>query len=213
MERWKALRLARGFFFLGEIMGDILKSARAYEKLLDVEYQFILGRKKKNIMLTVSFDALNFFHLAGFQYLEDMPDILRSRRDIVFYKILNEIITTKQISSSHFYPLIKDRIEYLEFLEFIFDSNKTIFKYNPKTQAFSVIESEFLLKNEVNSRNVFTFLSEDKSSGKYFCRSFFPQTDKDYSLGQTSWTLLYKKKIYKSTQSETVLYDKINKNC
>ena len=204
--------MARGFFFFwGNIMGDILKSARAYEKLLDVEYQFILGRKNKIITLAVSFDAMNFFHLAGFQYLADMPDILRSRRDIIFNKLLNGIITPKQISLSKFYNQIKDRIEYLEFLEEVFDSNKTIFKYNSQTRAFSMIESEFLMKTEVNSRNVFTFLSEDKSNGKYFCRSFFPQTDRDYSLGQTNWALLYKKKIHKSTGKEFVLCDRLNK--
>ena len=204
--------IGAGLFPLGDKMGSVLKSAQAYKKLLDIEYMFILGRKNKKIMLTVSFDALNFFHLAGFQYLEDMPDILRSRRDLIFYRILNGDLTPGQISSSVFYSHIKDRVEYLEFLESIFDSNKTVFKYNPKVQAFSVIESEFLMKNELNSRNVFTFLSQDKSSGKYFCRSFFPQADRDYSLGQTNWTLLYKKKIHKSTGEEFVLYDKMNKN-
>ena len=68
------------------------------------------------------------------------------------------------------------------------------------------------MKNEVKSRNVFIFLSQDKSTGKYFCRSFFPQTDKDYSIGQTNWTLLYKKKIQKSTGIETVLYDRLKKD-
>ena len=32
MERWKALRLARSFFFLGETMSDILEAARAFTK-------------------------------------------------------------------------------------------------------------------------------------------------------------------------------------
>lgn len=89
------------------------------------------------------------------------------------------------------------------------DDNKTIFKYNPKIEAFSAIQADFLLKNEIQARNVFTFLSKDSASGKYFCRSFFPQLDKDYSLGQTNWTLLYKKKIQKSTGTETVLYDRL----
>ena len=192
-------------------MGDILKSAQAYEKLLDIEYQFILGRKNKNITLTVTFDAMNFFHLAGLHYLTDRTTLLFGDRAKLFNLILDEKIKKSQISSSSFYPQIKDRVEYLEFLEPIMDSNNTIFKYNPQTQAFSVIESEFFLKNEVNSRNVFAFLSQDKSTDTYFCRSFFPQTDKDYSIGQTNWTLLYKKKIHKSTKIETVLYDKMKK--
>ena len=200
------------FLFWGNIMGDILKSARAYEKLLYVEYQFILGRKNKQIYFSVFFNEYQFYHLAGLQYLEDRATLLYGDRKKLFYLILAEQIKGSQISSSEFYHQIKDRVEYLEFLEDIFDSNKTIFKYNPQIQVFSAIESEFLLKNELNSRNVFTFLSEDKSSGKYFCRSFFPQTDKDYSIGQTNWTLLYKKKIHKSTGEEYVLYDRLDKN-
>ena len=199
------------FLFSGVEMGNILLSAQAYEKLLDIEYQIIIGRKNKTISLAIDFEASNFFHLSGLQYLEDIPDILRSRRDIVFNKILNGIITPQQISDSNFYGIIKDRVDYLELLESIFDDNKTIFKYNPKLEAFSIIKADFLMKNEIQSRNVFTFLSQDSDSGKYYCRSFFPQIDKDYSSGQTNWTLLYKKKIQKSTGNQTVLYDRLKK--
>ena len=201
----------RGAFFLRKKMSSILISAKAYEKLLDIEYQFILGRKNKQISFSVFFNEYQFFHLSGLQYLVDRSTLLYGDRKKLFYLILNEQIKESQISSSEFYPEIKDRVESLESLESIFNSNKTVFKYNPQTQAFSMIESEFLMKNEVNSRNVFTFLSKDKSSGKYFCRSFFPQTDRDYSIGQTNWALLYKKKIHKSTGKDFVLCDRLNK--
>ncbi len=192
-------------------MGNILATAKAYSSLVDIEYHILLGKKNKNISLVISFEETNFFHLAGFQYLADMPDILRSRRDLLFHKILNGLITQAQIESSKFYPTIKDRIEYLTYLEQIMDSNETVFKYNPKLEVFSAIQADFLMKNQVQTRNVFAFLSQDKSNGKYFCRSFFPQTDKDYSEGQTKWTLLYKKKIQKSTGEESVLYDRVRK--
>ena len=190
-------------------MGDIYTSAKAYEQLLDIEYHIILGKKNKTVELIIFFDENHFFHLAGFQYLEDLPDILRSRRDIVYNKILNGLITSQQVSASSFYSKISDRIDFLSYLEQIIDDNKTIFKYNPKLEAFSAIQADFLLKNEVKTRNVFTFLSKDSDSGKYFCRSFFPQIDKDYSIGQSNWTLLFKKKIQKSTGNETVLYDRL----
>lgn len=192
-------------------MGDIYTSAKAYEKLLDIEYYIILGKKKKTLEFCIFFDENHFFHLAGFQYLEDMPDILRSRRDVVYNKILNGIITPQQISSSAFYSLIQERIDFLFYLEQIIDDNKTVFKYNPKLEVFSAIQADFLLKNELQTRNIFTFLSKDSERGKYFCRSFFPQIDKDYSLGQANWTLLYKKKIQKSTGQETILYDRFLK--
>lgn len=50
---------------------------------------------------------------------------------------------------------------------------------------------------------------KDKNE-KYFCKTFFPQGKKDYTERQTKWTVLFKKKIVKSTNTETVLYK--NKN-
>ena len=110
-----------------------------------------------------------------------------------------------EIESSQNYNYIKDRVIHLPFLEQIFDSNDTIFKYNPALQAFSVIEADFLLKNAINQIPVFVFLSKDKNE-KYFCKSFFTDTKKDYAERQTKWTVLFKKKIIKSSNTETVLY-------
>ena len=192
-------------------MGDILTAAKSYTNLLDIEYQIILGKKNKNITFSIFFEEVHFFHLSGLQYLKDLSRVLTESREQIFRKILRGTLTVQQIESSQYYSEIKDRIEYLAFLEQIIDSNRTIFKYNPKLEAFSAIQADFLLKNEVQTRNVFAFLSQEKSNGKYFCRSFFPQIDKDYSIGQTNWTLLYKKKIQKSTGQETVLYDRLKR--
>jgi len=190
-------------------MGDILAAAKAYTHLLDVEYRIVLGKKKKQISLSIDFEKLHFYHLAGLHYLKDLADTLKGDRAIVFDKILNGNITQALLETSRHYPEIAERIQYLTFLESIIDSNKTVFKYNKKLEAFSAIQADFLLKNEIQARNIFTFLSENPD-GKYFCRSFFPQTDKDYSNGQSTWTLLYKKKISKSTGTETVLYDRLD---
>ena len=192
-------------------MSDILTAAKSYSTLLDFEYQLVLGRKNRSISLSIFFEENQFFHLAGLHYLSDRITILFGDRSQLFRKLLKGIITPNQIESSKFYPEIKDRIEYLAFLEQIMDSNRTVFKYNPKLEAFSAIQADFLLKNEIQARNVFTFLSKEKSKEKYFCRSFFPQMDKDYSIGQANWTLLCKKKIQKSTGQETVLYDKLKR--
>ena len=192
-------------------MADILQAAKSFTYLLDTEYQIVLGKKNKTVELSVIFNENNFFHLAGLHYLLDRTTILFGDRAMLFQRVLNKKSMSEQISSSKYYPEIKERIDYLVYLEQIMDSNKTVFKYNPRLDVFSAIQADFLLKNEVKARNVFTFLSQDATSGKYFCRSFFPQVDKDYSVGQTNWTLLYKKKIQKSTGQETVLYDKLKK--
>lgn len=169
-----------------------------------------MGKKKKNILLSIVFDENNFFHLAGLHYLTDRATLLYGDRAQLFQKILSGTITPQQIESSAFYPQIKERVDYLAFLEQIVDSNKTVFKYNPKLETFSAIQADFLLQNEIEARNIFTFLSHNKMTGTYFCRSFFPQNDKDYSAGQSNWTLLHKKKLYKSTGKEELLYNKLN---
>lgn len=61
MERWKALRLARSFFFLGETMSDILEAARAFTNLLDIEYQLVLGRKIKLFQYLLHSTRITFF--------------------------------------------------------------------------------------------------------------------------------------------------------
>ena len=42
-------------------MADILQAAKSYEKLLDVEYQIVLGKKNKNTPLFIIFEEIHFF--------------------------------------------------------------------------------------------------------------------------------------------------------
>lgn len=196
--------MVQGFFFCGGIMANIIDAQNAFSKLLDIEYEFILGRKGKSVTLRIEFQKLHFFHLVGLQYLRDLPKLAISAED-VYNQIESGHLSTTYIESSHNYDYIKNRVIHLPFLEQIFDSNDTIFKYNPALQAFSVIEADFLLKNAINQIPVFVFLSKDKNE-KYFCKSFFTDTKKDYAEHQTKWTVLYKKKIIKSSNTETVLY-------
>ncbi|MBR6078691.1 MAG: hypothetical protein IKP60_00855 [Treponema sp.] len=190
---------------------DILTAAQSFSKLLDVEYQIILGKKKNLECLSISFEKQHFYHLAGLHYLRDLADIFSGDRALVFEKILSETISQRHIELSRHFSKITDRIEYLSYLEQIMDSNETVFKYNSRLDVFSAVQADFLMKNEIQTRNVFTFLSQNASTGKYFCRSFFPQTDRDYTEGQTRWTLLYKKKLWKSTGQENVLYDRMRR--
>ncbi|MBP5602417.1 MAG: hypothetical protein J6X78_06790 [Treponema sp.] len=189
-------------------MASITDAQNTYSKLLDIEYEFILGRKGKSVTLRVEFQKLHFFHLAGLQYLRDLPRLAVPAEE-VYNQLESGQLSVSYIESSQNYDFIKGRIDYLIYLEQIFDSNDTIFKYNPALQAFSVIEADFLMKNEINQIPLFVFLSKGKNE-KFFCKSFFPETKKDYAERQTKWTVLFKKKIEKSTNTETVLYKNNN---
>ena len=162
-------------------MRNVLDCINAFIPLLSTEYELVLGRKGVSVTLRISFDKKDCFHLMGLQYLVDRPELSRDRGR-VFDEIADGTITIEKIESSDF--------------------------YNKKANMYSMIEADYLMENNVESRNLFLFLSNDEGDN-YFCRSFFPEEKMDYSKNQASWTLLYKKKIDLSTRIETVLYNRI----
>ena len=162
-------------------MRNVLDCINAFIPLLSTEYELVLGRKGVSVTLRISFDKKDCFHLMGLQYLVDRPELSRDRGR-VFDEIADGTITIEKIESSDF--------------------------YNKKTNMYSMIEADYLMENNMESRNLFLFLSNDEGDN-YFCRSFFPEEKMDYSKNQASWTLLYKKKIDLSTRIETVLYNRI----
>ena len=174
----------------------------SFISLLSTEYEIIFGRKGIAVKLIIIFDKKDCFHLMGLQYLADRPELRRDRGKI-FDEIQKGIIKQEQIESSDFYYKIQDRIHFLPLLEKILDSNDTVFKYNGKTNIYSMIEADYLMKNHMEDRNLFLFLS-NKKDDYYFCRSFFPEEKMDYTKKQASWTLLYKKKKNLSDGTEMV---------
>lgn len=190
-------------------MHNIYECVDSFVSLLDTEYRLILGRKGEAVSLNVTFDKKDCFHLMGLQYLTDRPELNRDRGKI-FDNIKARILTKEQIESSDLYRQIAERVDMLPFLEDMFDSNDTIFRYNEKKNSFSMIRADYLMKNRLIDKNVFIFLSKDKND-TYFCRSFFPETKRDYTKNQASWTLLHKEKIKRSTGQSVVLYDRLKR--
>lgn len=191
-------------------MRDITDCINAFVPLLHTEYEIILGRKGVAVTIRLAFDKKDCFHLMGLQYLKDYPELNRDRGKI-FDELAEGIISVDKLEASVFYHKIKERINFLPLLEDILDSNDTIFRYNKKANIYSVIDADYLLKNNMDSRNIFLFLSKKKDD-TYFCRSFFPEEKMDYTRNQASWTLLYKRKINTETGAGKVLYDKIGKS-
>lgn len=188
-------------------MRNIIDCVNAFLPLLNVEYEIILGRKGVSVTLRLGFDKKDCFHLMGLQYLEDRPELNRDRGK-VFDEIVAGRITIEQIESSDFYEKIEKRVDFLPLLEQMMDSNDTVFKYNKKANIYSVIDADYLMKNNMEGRNLYLFLSLG-ADDKYFCRSFFPEEKKDYTKNQASWKLLYKKKYDLSTGEENVLYNRL----
>ncbi len=106
--------------------------------------------------------------------MTDRPELVHDRGKI-FDAIRERRITAEQLQSSDLYYKIADRIHMLPLLESIIGRNDTIFKYNQKRNIYSVIKADYIMKSNAEERNLFLFLAENGGSGRYYCRSFFPQ--------------------------------------
>ena len=186
------------------------RCALAFQKLIDTQYEIIIGRKGKTTRIVLNFSATEFVHLAGLHKLIDNEFFRTTSRKKVFDYALNGKITYDALTKSENFNLVKERIEYFEFLESILDSNEIVFKYNSKKQVFSLIQAEYLLQSSHNSRDIYIFLDRLENSDSHFCRSFFPKDNKDYSAGQAKYTLLYKKKINKISGEYEIQYDRLS---
>lgn len=189
-------------------MDKLQQCAKAFEKLLDIQYRIIIGRKGKSVELTIGFSKLDFHHLMGLGKLKDLR-IAKQNRTLVFDNILSGKTSYATLMASRYLPQIENRFEPLALIERLLDDNRLIFRYNKKLNQFSLIEADYLLSTLLENSEIYIFLAEHKETGRYFCRSFFPKEARDYTEGQPRYTMLYKEKKNLSTGEIIVQYDKL----
>ncbi len=190
-------------------MADILQEcAKNFKKLFPIQYNIVIGRKMKNIHIVLGFQEVDFHHLVGLHKLKDLK-IARANREKIFNQILNGTISFNMILQSRYFSDIQNRLQTFANIEKLIDSNQLIFKYNTHTNSLSVIQAEYLLSTPYQGNDIYIFLDKDTSTNQYFCRSFFPKDKKDYTIGQTNYTLLYKEKINTVTGKVELQYNKL----
>ena len=173
-------------------MDGLLTCAKAFEDLLPVKYHIIIGRKGKSVDLTVSFEAVEFHHFVGLHKLHDLR-LSRASREKVFSQILSGQITLDDIKKNRYFCSIQNRLESFR-----------------KIEALSLIEAEYLLSTPHEYTDVYIFLDKKDEAWNFFCRSFFPKEDRDYTKGQAVCTLLKKEKINTDTGTVQVQYDRLS---
>ena len=192
-------------------MSDKLqRCALAFQKLIDTQYEFIIGRKGQMSKIILNFSETEFVHLAGLHKLVDNEFFRTASRKKVFDYALEGKISYDTLTKSENFDFVKERIEYFEFLENMLDRNDIIFKYNAKRNVFSLIQADYLLQSEHTGRDIYIFLDRLEDTDLHFCRSFFPKGDKDFTAGQTKYTFLYKEKINKNTGQSEIQYDRLS---
>lgn len=183
----------------------------AFQKLIGTKYHIVLGRAGKSISFDLTFTEYDCHHLMGIYYLADRPD-RRSRARIFTEMITSAEYRTHIVSSEFWSKKLINRIACTSILEQLIDDNHTIFRYNAKgANLYSQIKAEYLMANSNipisadNPKDVYVFIDKRDDSDEHFCRSIFPRTTRDYTVGQPKWTLLYKKK-YMPDGTECLLY-------
>lgn len=174
-------------------MDLLLQCAQEFKKLLPFEYRFTIGRKGKLVTFSITFEETDFHHLAGLHKLRDNALFITGARNRIFQSVLAGRLTLANAQSSAFYNEIESRFEPLSHLESFLDSNELVFRYNESANVFSVIEADYLLENKYNGNPVYLFIAKRDHADSHVCRSFFPKEKKDYTLGQTKYTLLKKR--------------------
>ena len=152
-------------------MDHLLECAEAFEQLLDVQYHIVLGRKNRLTELTLRFDPTEFHHLVGLHKLRDLR-LARGNREKIFYQILSKTICMEDIKKSRYFPEIQDRMFFFDKIEYLLDSNKTVFlqvllsiKYDVGVKRyFDPSDTELLRalhsRNSKNIRNPLIFLQK-----------------------------------------------------
>lgn len=190
-------------------MDILLQSAQEFQRLLNYQYHFVIGRKGKLREFTISFDEADFHHLAGLHKLRDIAQFQTGKRSALLKDILAGKLTVGHAHKSSFFSEMEPRLKPLANLEHFLDSNNIIFHYNAKVQAFSLIQADYLLQNDFAGHPVYLFLAKRKDSETQVCRTFFPKTDKDYTESQPRYTLLKKEKMNIITEENIVQYDRL----
>lgn len=189
---------------------DLLKQcAQGFENLIPYQYHIIIGRKGKTLEFTISFDRVDFHHLAGLHKLRDNLRFQTGKRSDIMKEILDGRLTFSQAEQSAYFDEMKLRLLPLSHLEQFLDSNEIIFRYNAKVHTFSAIQADYLLQNDYEGTPVYLFLAQRSSESTQVCRTFFPKAGTDYAEGQPRYTLLKKEKRNIITNEIIVQYDRL----
>ena len=162
-------------------MDKLQKCAKAFEKLLEIQYRIIIGRKGKTVELVIGFSKLDFHHLMGLGKLKDLR-IAKQNRGSVFDEIIIGSTTYETLAKSRYLPQIENRFEPLALIEQLLDDNRLVFRYNAKLNQFSLIEA-FIYYQLRWKTATFTFLLQNTRTPENISSVFLPEREERLHRG------------------------------
>ena len=171
-------------------MDILLKSAQVWKSLLNVSAYFTYLKKDKDKNQEISqevkiiFDKADFYHLAGFQYLNDVQ-IPKTSRNKIIDAVINGVIKIEHIEKSEKYlSMIEPRLLALSKLQDGFEFIKG-YSYNPRWYSFyTAIKADYVLEFKIKNDEYF-FLFIITNDIIYYCTSIFMEDpNRNYRQGQ-----------------------------
>ncbi len=192
-------------------MTDVLYNAAIeYQKLKDIIYKIVLGRKKRAYNIMLHFPPESFYHLAGLQHLEDIT-FPSTNKERIYKEILKKNLTINDINISVFYNecFIEERLLNFRFLKEMIESNAFYYLINSREYIrYTRIKADYLCEHKQQSDILYLFLAIEKLYPKFEneCRgcSFLKKHDCDYSVGTSKTTTLLIEKIEK--ENSTIIF-------
>ena len=186
-------------------LNPLIISAKAYRRLFNIEYHFVISRKQKAVDIFLSFEKNDFKHLSGLHKLKGINQT-REASEKVFDLALTGRLTNDAILKSPNYNEIHNRLVGFAFLEQMIDNDSIVFKYNNNAIKSSVITADYMIEGKVlGDITAYCFLNLRKDN-MYKPKSFFLREHINYANGQSKCTVLLKEKHYINTDNTIQLF-------
>lgn len=161
-------------------MDCLYEAAKAWEEL--TAYRYRITHKSGEILL--GFDKAEFYHLAGFQYLNDIVLPIRWSRPKTIQIVLDGKITDRHISKSKNYAMIQERLKAIIKLKEVLDSTFRLYRFNPSALPFyTKITAHNLITADIG--DVVFLFTDNMEDGTAYARSIFLKSeDRDFTQRQ-----------------------------
>lgn len=170
-------------------MDLLTEAANSYLRLINYEYEFVLGKKGELVNILLKFQEDNFFHLAGLHKLKDIYAISRLTKRAHISEILDcDLRSCYQ--KSYFFQDVAPRLEILRNLEDFLDNDLLAFRFC-KNLAHSNIEADYLLEGKSLIEGLL-YIKNVGARSIYVCSSLTTNDGKSRRLPK--YTILQKEK-------------------
>lgn len=207
LQKNESLDILSGLFAMyGGKMNKVQRNAKAFEKLLEIEYVFYLAYKKEVRKVVLHFEKEDFCHLEGIGQLFDLPlHSMPARRN--FSLALEGKINVEDLEKSVEYKkhMVARKVDHLYLLEEFIDNNDIVFNYIKHKTKGSNIQAKIFLYKDMSGQDIYLFLDSSNDDEYYYPRSFVVAPELDYKVGQYKYTVLWKEKRNRKTGESEVL--------